>query len=357
MIDIRKMPHLPIGLTRGIAGLLLVFFDIVSEGCSVFAADIRFLGEEDDTFHISLSGPIADGDKDRLAAAVQPALRNEEIPPWYRAISLHLNSPGGNLQAGLDVVEFIVEHYIGTVIDDGAECYSACALIFMSGNGVTRNFVETYINRELHVGGNLGFHAPYVKFQGVGYNAAIKQLGRMLKLLDNKGSLLTGKHFLKHSLIAELLLRSPKEIFNIDTVDKAGRWDIALTGFSGPPRLSLEHFKIACDNAISWKRDSYSSGIIASELSGNIREIRCGKWEGCRTKYLARLKMPGTQVSRVVFDVGCDVIYQPSDTYYPVRIATWEQVQPQTSDTLGDLGQAWWFYEGKTRLSNIRAQR
>lgn len=342
-------------LLHGLVAALVLLFVFVS-GPRASAAEIQLTSNDEYTFHISLKGNIAMGDKDRLEAAMQSAFEVEI--PWHRDVWLHLDSPGGNLKAGLEVIEYILENHIGTRIDKGAHCYSACALIFLSGNGVTRNFVETYLKRELHVGGTLGFHAPYVKLEGVGYNAAVKQIAQILTLLNNKGSLLSGKPFLKQSLMTELLLRGPNEIFNIDTVDKAGRWDIELTGNLGPRRLTLKNFKIACDNIISWKRDSYSSGIITDELEGKVSRVACKKWEpgDCKFKHVARLKKHGTQVSGITNDVGCDVTYYKASDY-PVRIVSWEHAPPADQDTVGDLGRTWWFLTPETKLKSLTADR
>ena len=45
---------------------------------------------------------------------------------------------------------------------NGAECYSACGLIFLAGRVDDRGG-ESYPSRYLHIGARLGFHAPYIE--------------------------------------------------------------------------------------------------------------------------------------------------------------------------------------------------
>src|SRR5262245_30641935 len=78
---------------------------------------------------------------------------------------LCLNSPGGNFMEGLRIAKYLLtvaaDHEVTTYVENGAACYSACALIFLAGRFNDRGG-ETYPARFLHVGGRLGFHAPYI---------------------------------------------------------------------------------------------------------------------------------------------------------------------------------------------------
>lgn len=345
----RKFRH----LTAVVCTTLSVIAGTFGLGISATeAASVEALGLKDEVFHVVIRGPIEAGDAARLDRALEPSYARGG-PPWYRPAVVHLDSPGGNLKAALEVIEYILDSYLATEIDRDANCFSACALIFMSGNGTTRNFVETYLNRRLHVSARLGFHAPYVPFEGVGYNAAVKQIADILRLLDNKGSVLTGKPFLKRSLITELLLKGPNESFNIDTVDKAGRWDIELFGYAPRTQMSLENFKHACANVTSWKRDNYSSGIIAEGLEGQLLRAPCREWDQCKTMLQADLMMHGTQVSGVVNDIGCRVEYRHEDNA-SVIVRTWEHAPPQDYSILGDYGTAWWLLPPDTKLSQTK---
>jgi hypothetical protein len=82
-----------------------------------------------DTTLVYLDGPIDAGAPDRLAKALDRAAGK---------IAIWLNSPGGNLFAGMRLGRVIRKHGASThIIDYGTllpgECYSACSLAFLGG--------------------------------------------------------------------------------------------------------------------------------------------------------------------------------------------------------------------------------
>src|SRR6267142_1312410 len=82
-----------------------------------------------DTTLVYLAGPIDAGAPDRLAKALDRAAGK---------IAIWLNSPGGNLFAGMRLGRVIRKHGASThIIDYGTllpgECYSACSLAFLGG--------------------------------------------------------------------------------------------------------------------------------------------------------------------------------------------------------------------------------
>jgi len=82
-----------------------------------------------DTALVSLDGPIDSGAPDRLSTALNGV--NGKIAVW-------LNSPGGNLYAGMQLGRVIRAHGASTYIINSrtflaGECYSACAVAFLGG--------------------------------------------------------------------------------------------------------------------------------------------------------------------------------------------------------------------------------
>jgi hypothetical protein len=69
---------------------------------------------------------------------------------------------------GLRIAEYLMatasNHEVTTYIEDDAECYSACGLIFLAGR-LNERGSESYPARFLYIGGRLGFHAPYIETQ------------------------------------------------------------------------------------------------------------------------------------------------------------------------------------------------
>jgi hypothetical protein len=117
------------------------------------AADIQT--SQDTPCAFKLDGTITSGDHDRLAAVIAGSRLD---PLDDRTTALCLKSPGGSYTEGLKISELIYNRGISTIVVDGTECFSACALIFMSG--VLPDRAVPY--RKLSGGGLLGFHAPYL---------------------------------------------------------------------------------------------------------------------------------------------------------------------------------------------------
>lgn len=230
----------------------------------------------------SLSGAIAPGDARDLAAAPFDPPEAEGTAGDGRWRRLCLDSPGGSLAGGLELAQYLIDNRIGTVVGDGAECLSTCALVFMFGTGA-RNEAETVTNRRLHVGGRLGFHQPELRFDpdeaGAGavsaaFDIAIQASLRLFALAGRPRPD-TPRPFIDGDLLEAMLQYKGEDFFEIDTVNKAGRWDIAAIGFA-EPTLSEEGMFYACQNMTTWtsrlERDQipyepngYSASITTQE--------------------------------------------------------------------------------------------
>ncbi|MEH2622016.1 hypothetical protein V1292_000071 [Bradyrhizobium sp. AZCC 1719] len=177
----------------------------------------------------SIEGPITKGDSNTLAAVISKA-RIDQYDE--RTSSICLKSNGGSYVEGLKISEIIFDRGLSTVIESGAECYSACAIIFMSGVAPGREVPM----RKLSVGGVLGFHAPYVTMPDEKYSKddvelvaqGMRTAIHSLVQLASKQTRLHGGDFIKKSLISRILEKGPKEAFFVRTVYDAARWDILL---------------------------------------------------------------------------------------------------------------------------------
>jgi ATP-dependent protease ClpP protease subunit len=176
-----------------------------------FGADIRAGLDAEGNDIIILAGPIEEGDAAKIAK-----LKNElgDYARTRRILAgIHLQSPGGNYREALKIVNIITSTgpLLGTRIDKGHECYSACALIFMAGQGGGGSG-GTLSDRRLHYQATLGFHAPYItgvtgQFSGTDieqtFRAAVLSIRELIKRKLIPQSLLVellGKGRRKHSL-------------------------------------------------------------------------------------------------------------------------------------------------------------
>jgi ATP-dependent protease ClpP protease subunit len=197
------------------------------------------------TCGIRMTGQIIPGDLERLQAAAAPLPEGAE----ENTFTLCLFSPGGDYQEGLRIAAYLMERSVTTSLEPNAQCYSACALIFMAGGYTFEGNFISY--RSMHKSALLGFHAPYLKggtSQEVDTAAVYASAIRGIRDLANLGK----KHHaqddvMPNSLLAELLSKGPDEVFLIDTVYKAVNAKIRVIGIS-PPRVNVGMIGNACVN-------------------------------------------------------------------------------------------------------------
>ncbi len=255
------------------------------------AADVRIANRVPGAgCHLSIKGPIEIGDLKKVSSALRELDREftrrladaslGELTS-VRNPGLCLDSPGGSYPEGLRIAELLItpgDHLrtgVMTTVDPGRECLSACALIFMAGQFIDRGG-ERSPARFLDVRGKLGFHAPFIPATAIpdkqysreelaaAHASAIKSLQAAIQLFSFNISEQAGgtkaRPWVRPSLFAEMLARSSHEIFLIDTVGKAGRWDIQLGGVRPPSSLNSDRLKRACANFLAWQDDMEALG-------------------------------------------------------------------------------------------------
>jgi hypothetical protein len=241
-----------------------------------------------------LDGEILSGDLAKLTAAraqVQKLISERLAVNWSLAAQwasqspiLCLNSPGGNFTEGLRIAKYLMtelDYTVTTYVENRAECYSACALIFLAGRLFGRGG-ETFPARFLHVGGRLGFHAPYIDPStledrpfsrtevAASFKAAIGGVTAAIQLFDERavgGPNVNddNRPWVSSSLFIDMLRKGADELFAIDTVGKAGRWGIGLVGAKEINTLSTDAFRQACDNIRAWEYDGEGSAVPVYE--------------------------------------------------------------------------------------------
>ncbi|MGV0910326.1 hypothetical protein [Martelella sp. FOR1707] len=261
------------GLSTGVEMRLLALF-LIAINTAIFAdstpsSAASILPSDKDECAIDLTGPIVEGDFGAfLEIAHQLGLdgqldNGELINSPQNAVCL--DSSGGLMLEGALMARFIHDYGITTRIEAFAECYSACALIFMAGHAKGPEI--EYTNRILDVRGSLGFHAPFVAVEAdesmTGAEVmAIQESLRSIMAMQVEFGLYRSpfgmQAMVPASLISALLQRGPDEVEYVDTVEEAARWDIGLAGII--PRVKLSHTDraVACLNFQAWVRDSAS---------------------------------------------------------------------------------------------------
>ncbi|QOG06413.1 hypothetical protein IGS74_18090 [Aureimonas sp. OT7] len=208
---------------------------------------------------ISIGGELVAGDYDRFRA-LAAVLFPEEVGEASSENTVCLDSPGGHLAEGVKFARHFYKEGVGTVIESGAECHSACAIMFMMGTA--QGAEVAYANRRLHVDGVLGFHRPYLNLpQGeqvdismlaVAADAAYQSTLDLISVANSKVPW-TSEPMMKSDLMQAMLQHVGNDMFLIDTVDKAARFGIEIVGAGPPPALTEASAYYACLNTLQWQ--------------------------------------------------------------------------------------------------------
>lgn len=219
--------------------LLALLVVLTTTSNAAEAADVSRL--QDRHCDLTLSGQIDAGD------AISIGSELKRLDKTYKRLCL--DSQGGSFDEAINIIKLIMEETnIYTVIRPGAECYSACSLVFMFGN---HNEGDAMISphRELSVRGKLGFHTPHIdpaidirsaELSAKAYRAGIKAIGRLLEA--------DWDDWFPKSLLIEALKREPHEFIFVDTVERAARWGIDLPDAAVPSTPTSAMLESACLN-------------------------------------------------------------------------------------------------------------
>jgi len=123
------------GLRSVLLGLIMVLIAL-----PVRAAEIEILSNHGDYAQIMVRGPIEEGD----------ATRFSEISDTVTRATVLLESPGGSVRDALSIGADIVQKGYATLAGFGDGCFSACALVWVSG-----------VRRYMVPDGLIGVHAAY----------------------------------------------------------------------------------------------------------------------------------------------------------------------------------------------------
>jgi len=213
-------------MSSGIRILLAIVATLSAVGISNAAT----IGKSDSSNCVMvIRGEIVQGDFDKFVALAKVLLPGNDGESTSRD-TVCLDSPGGKLAEGVKFAKYFYHDGVGTVIDDGQECYSACAIMFMMGTATGDEVA--FANRKLHVGGKLGFHRPFADIPSgtaidsgalrFAYAAAFSSALDLIAVANSK-SPWSSQPMMKPDLIQGMLQHIGNDMLMIDTVDKVGR--------------------------------------------------------------------------------------------------------------------------------------
>jgi hypothetical protein len=230
-----------------------------------------------------LDGEVAEGD----AASLKQNFETIAGTMVSFTFFLCLRSPGGDTGEAVKIAQFVLSTQrpsIGTVIEDGQTCSSACAIIFLAGNAPAR--VGGWPQRFLHPRGKLLYHSTHVDLTKFSDDNLLAYLtdpsdpgglkGRILDLYskglrDEQSVIATFQNFIferedlgdrwvRPSLFLEMFAQGPDEWICVDNVDAVGRWNIQVYGYRPPNAPTKQNYSNVCRSAYDWRSDQFAAG-------------------------------------------------------------------------------------------------
>ncbi|TCP80788.1 hypothetical protein C8J31_11428 [Rhizobium sp. PP-CC-2G-626] len=128
--------------------------------------------------------------------------------------------------------------------------------------GIAQGAEVNFVNRKLHLGGKLGFHRPYLDIQSdemtsvralaVAHDAAVESVMKIMILANNHVPW-SNSTMMRPDLVQQMLNHIGNDLFHIDTVEKAGRFEIEILGTPKGSGLTPEQAYYACENSFYWQ--------------------------------------------------------------------------------------------------------
>lgn len=230
-------------------------------------------GQQLEELYVKLSGEVTKGDLSKLKD-ILAEFDTEGRMEYDGRVRLYLDSPGGSYPEGLAIADYVRKEGISTRVTSGAECLSACAIVFM--HGVPRDPDQTeYLDRRMEIGARVGFHAPYLvippdmQLTGDEARLAIEYaysdaLSAFSKLLE------TGDKVLDSDLLIKMLRTPPNQMTYVESYGDLLKWQIGLSDAPKITSLKYEQMVLACENA--WAQSQGQRGI------STLLDIRTNKY-------------------------------------------------------------------------------
>jgi hypothetical protein len=202
--------------------------------------------------HLRFDGPVLEGDAEQLKALFDAniACGFEQLPPeGGNCAIISLSSPGGSYIEGLRLAQFLRDNRIATIVEEGAECYSACAFAFLGGTGYSaQDDVGIYVDRMVSPGSILGFHAPYFAPESLDGLVAEFGLDEVLGASRDDISLMVRQLVswnVDENVLGYIVSMGPDQTYDVVTGE-----DYFLTRSALPPQLAFDPDKTGIADAI-----------------------------------------------------------------------------------------------------------
>ncbi|OWV63041.1 hypothetical protein [Mameliella alba] len=224
-------------------------------------------------------GQVAKGDLDAFKAL-----------PTDPQVVVCLDSPGGSFLEGIAIGEYIRQVGIGTRLEAGTTCESACSIIFMSGTYIADEVefgnpddeswqLGHHPWRTMHPTARLGLHAPRLEVtKGQydeanvtrAYDVALQTLAEFSRRLMSSGP--SYAVYFDPDLFSAMIATPHGSMFYIDTVKRAIRFKVEVGPVRSPVSPDEAALKYACANFYGWNefrtQEAYEAEIAGAHVDG-----------------------------------------------------------------------------------------
>ncbi len=242
--------------------LLIIFGALAGtflhDAIKVEAAEFKIVSSVDDLsslefglpkteISIALEGAIEKGDQAKLRLVIEQfsARKKREVCAKVRTrqpgetcqlvleTNLFLNSVGGNFTEGLKLANLVAEYKIQTIIRPNQRCYSSCGFVFLAGQrDISGEAPEGAIGdpkRFLYPTSSLRLHSPFIELGEDVYSEETVANAYIAAVQDIAEVVNMSKHWnLEPELLPPFLSKTKNAYYEIDTVERAVRFGIAL---------------------------------------------------------------------------------------------------------------------------------
>jgi hypothetical protein len=205
--------------------------------------------------------------------------------PTDPQVVICLDSPGGSFMEGIRIGAYMREAGLGTRLEQGALCESACSILFMSGSYIAEEIrfgtgdEESWQLgpkpwRTMHPSAQFGLHAPRLVVptgqydqESVtrAYDVALLTLSEFSRQLMQTGP--SDAILFNPDLFSEMIATPHDTMFYIDTVDKAGRYAVEVGPVPPPTDPDAQTLITACATFYGWAED-LSAATYADAIPG-----------------------------------------------------------------------------------------
>lgn len=198
---------------------------------------------------IYLTGPFEPGDSDRLKTILEDLKGRGGTKPGESLATLSLDSRGGALEEGMRVGRLLRQFGVATVVRNGKLCLSSCAIAFLGGT--TPGAAGPTADRQLEIGGRLGFHAFYAPRDADARDAATSRARGVTE--GRATSAIVVAYVLEMGVdpepIIRALVRPPEEMTYIETAGEFVELGICPVALKLPRMTLAERASNICNNA------------------------------------------------------------------------------------------------------------